>query len=73
MLKAFEWMDIRAVAAECAVSTETIRRWHLANDGFPQPHRFSRRVLRWKSSEIKAFLASIEDAKNPSPFIRPKE
>ncbi len=68
-----EWMKAKAVAEACGVSDETVRIWSQKNNGFPKPSRFSRRTVLWKRSEIEAFLASIEDAKNPSPFIRPKE
>lgn len=51
-----DWMTVQEVADSVGVSLNSIRRWSYAKK-FPQPYRFSRKVFRWKRSEVEAFLA----------------
>jgi prophage regulatory protein len=49
--------SIEEVAQACFVSTQTVRNW-TARGIMPQPIRIGRRCLRWRASEIEAWLTA---------------
>jgi predicted DNA-binding transcriptional regulator AlpA len=67
-----EWMTAQQIADEMSVSTQTVRRWSVAADGFPTPYRFARRSFRWKRAEIEAFIAAAKNPNNPTFFVDPR-
>lgn len=58
--EATDWMNVLDVATALGVSDATVRRWADAGK-LPPPHRFSRRVLRWKREEIEQFIAAAKN------------
>ena len=52
-----EWWTIKQVAGYGNVSTRTIDRWVEEKEkNFPKPKRFSKRVRRWWSEEVKRWF-----------------
>lgn len=52
-------LDINEVEAIVKLKKSAIYR-RIAEGSFPDPRRLSSRCSRWKSSEIRAFLASLD-------------
>jgi predicted DNA-binding transcriptional regulator AlpA len=53
--------SIEEIAQACYVSTQTVRNW-VERGIMPQPIRIGRRCLRWRASEIEAWLQSNQSA-----------
>lgn len=52
-----ELLTPRQVAALLQVTSRTL--WRMAKqDGFPQPIRFSRKLIRWKASDVQGYIDS---------------
>ena len=58
-------VEIGVLTSIFGVSRGTIRRW-VEGGVFPQPLRVNRRLIRWKLSEVQAFIESKgnQDAKH---------
>jgi predicted DNA-binding transcriptional regulator AlpA len=54
---AVELLDLEQVAARYEVTTRSIQAWTKRNEGFPQPLRFSRRIVRWRLADLQRFEA----------------
>ena len=52
-----ELLDLQAVADRYSVTIRSIQAWTKRNEGFPQPLRFSRRIVRWRLADLEAFEA----------------
>lgn len=52
---AIELLDLEQVAQRYSVTTRSIQTWTKRNEGFPQPLRFSRRIVRWRLADLEAF------------------
>lgn len=50
-----ELLDLEQVAARYNVTIRSIQAWTKRNEGFPQPLRFSRRIVRWRLADLEAF------------------
>jgi predicted DNA-binding transcriptional regulator AlpA len=61
-----EWLCVKQVARRLEVCERTVWRW-LAKGLLPQPIRYSRRVVRWRASDIDAFLRSAPALPGPRP------
>ncbi len=53
-----ELVGSHAVAARMSVSERTLWRM-VANGTFPQPVRFSRKMVRWVSADVGRYIASL--------------
>jgi predicted DNA-binding transcriptional regulator AlpA len=56
-----ELLDARSLARRWSTSLRTIRRL-MASGGAPRPVRISRRVIRWRLSEVRRWEAALEKA-----------
>lgn len=56
-----ELLDARALARRWSTSVRTIRRL-IAGGSAPRPVRISRRVIRWRLSEVRRWEAALEKA-----------
>jgi predicted DNA-binding transcriptional regulator AlpA len=54
---AIELLDLPQVAARYNVTIRSIQAWTKRNEGFPQPLRFSRRIVRWRLTDLQRFEA----------------
>ncbi len=54
-------LTVAEVARIHRVSKRTIWRW-VANKRFPEPIRYSKKCVRWKATEIQAYLATLTTA-----------
>ena len=52
-----ELLDLEQVAQRYSVTIRSIQAWTKRNEGFPQPLRFSRRIVRWRLADLEAFEA----------------
>ncbi len=50
-----ELLDLQAVADRYSVTIRSVQNWLKNNPAFPQPIRFSRRVVRWRLADLEAF------------------
>ena len=51
-------MTPQQVAKRLEVSVRTL--WRLARQpGFPQPVRFSRKLVRWKEADVQRYIAAL--------------
>ena len=57
-------LDIDAVASKCGVSRSTVRRLWYAGQ-LPKPIRLGRRSIRWRASDVEAFIANLPAATKP--------
>jgi predicted DNA-binding transcriptional regulator AlpA len=62
MNKAKEYIRVKQLAPELAVSEPTIWRWLKQNPDFPKPLKLSNRVTAWKVSDVRAWLEAKENA-----------
>lgn len=46
-------------ATYLSVSRATIWRWRAEREGFPQPHHLSPACVRWKLTEVEAWVSSV--------------
>ena len=54
---AIELLDLEQVAARYSVAVRSVQNWMKINPAFPQPIRFSRRIVRWRLADLEAFEA----------------
>jgi prophage regulatory protein len=52
-----ELLDLPQVAARYNVTIRSVQNWVKINPAFPQPLRFSRRIVRWRLADLEAFEA----------------
>ena len=52
-----ELLDLQAVADRYSVTIRSVQNWMKINPAFPQPIRFSRRIVRWRLADLEAFEA----------------
>jgi excisionase family DNA binding protein len=58
MKTAAELMTSQQVAERLAVSVRTL--WRLVASGkFPQPVRYNRKLVRWKTTEVARYIESL--------------
>lgn len=54
----------RQVADRLGVTKRTL--WRMAKqDGFPQPIRFSRKMIRWKPVDVEGYINALQPADRP--------
>ena len=54
-----QFMTVQEVAEVLAVSVQTV--WKLVKqEGFPQPVRYNRKLVRWKKSEVMKYLSGVQ-------------
>jgi predicted DNA-binding transcriptional regulator AlpA len=58
--KPIVWLDLEAVAARYDVTPRSVQNWEKINPDFPKALRFSRRIIRWRLSDLEAFEAGIK-------------
>jgi excisionase family DNA binding protein len=52
------------VAKRLEVNVRTL--WRMAKqDGFPQPVRFSRKLVRWKASDVQRYIDGLQQERQP--------
>jgi excisionase family DNA binding protein len=54
------------VANRLSIASSTLWRM-VARGQFPQPIRFSRRLVRWKTRDLQAYLDSLKARTAPDP------
>jgi excisionase family DNA binding protein len=53
-----ELLTSQQVAAALGISVRTL--WRLVSGGnFPQPVRYNRKLVRWKASDLRAYLEKL--------------
>jgi excisionase family DNA binding protein len=53
----------RQVAERLGVTKRTL--WRMAKqDGFPQPLRFSRKMIRWNPEDVQRYIDSLQVVRN---------
>ncbi len=50
-----ELLDLQAVADRYSVTIRSVQNWVKINPAFPQPLRFSRRIVRWRLADLESF------------------
>lgn len=50
-----ELLDLQAVADRYSVTIRSVQNWVKINPAFPQPLRFSRRIVRWRLADLLRF------------------
>jgi excisionase family DNA binding protein len=52
------------VADRLAVSVRTL--WRMVKDGrCPRPHRYNRKLVRWKAADVEAHIRSLGEEPKP--------
>jgi predicted DNA-binding transcriptional regulator AlpA len=60
-VKTFQLLTEREVCAACRISSTSVWRWSTTpSTGFPKPIRLSPKAVRWRETEILAWLAKRE-------------
>lgn len=54
---AVELLSLQGVARRYEVTPRSIQNWLKINPEFPQPLRFSRRIVRWRLADLEQFEA----------------
>jgi hypothetical protein len=54
---AIELLSLEQVAERYSVTIRSVQTWTKRNEGFPQPLRFSRRIVRWRLRDLQRFEA----------------
>ena len=52
---AIELLSLQGVADRYSVTPRSVQNWLKVNPTFPQPLRFSRRIVRWRLADLEAF------------------
>jgi excisionase family DNA binding protein len=55
----------REVAARLSVAVRTLWRM-VERDGFPQPVRFTRKLVRWKACDVEAYVHKLRGRRRAS-------
>jgi predicted DNA-binding transcriptional regulator AlpA len=52
-----ELLSLEDVASRYEVAARSVQNWMKKNPAFPQPIRFSRRIVRWRLADLERFEA----------------